>query len=280
MLYNLHEVLPKASQQKYAVAAPNVFNLETVETSIRIADELKSPVIVSYYEMEDDDIIFEIARMTEFFACKYSNASVVLHLDHGKSFHSIIRAIRAGFTSVMIDRSQCTFAENAEETQEICKIAHAVGVTVEAELGHVGAGASYEEERESGLTRVHEVSKFINMTGIDCLAPAIGTAHGPYKGKPKLDFNLLKEIKEAANIPLALHGGSSTGDENLKKTIEMGINKVNIFSDLSFSGVEKMRQVFSKKENPHIMELFAAGAQGYGEMLQHYIKLFGSAGKA
>ncbi len=280
MLYNLHEVLPKASQQKYAVAAPNVFNLETVETSIRIADELKSPVIVSYYEMEDDDIIFEIASMTEFFARKYSNASVVLHLDHGKSFHSIIRAIRAGFTSVMIDRSQCTFAENAEETQEICKIAHAVGVTVEAELGHVGAGTSYEEERESGLTRVHEVKKFIDMTGIDCLAPAIGTAHGPYRGEPKLDFNLLKEIKEAANIPLALHGGSATGDANLKKTIELGINKINIFSDLSFSGVGEIKKCMEAKDHPHIMEVFAAGAGGYGEKLKHYINLFSSSGKA
>jgi len=276
MLIRMDAILRKAQDEHYGVAAPNVFNLETIVAAVRVAHDLRSPIIIDYGEMVDDGSIYEIADIVRFYAAKYPEVPVALNLDHGKTFDSAVRALKAGFTSVMVDRSQAPFEDNVRETAEICKMAHAVGASVEAELGHVGQGVRYDEDRDRGLTRVEDAVKFVELTGVDCLAVAIGTAHGRYVGTPRLDLDRLVALKAAVSVPLVLHGGSSTGDENLKKAVQLGISKINLFTDLSNAGVESLKKYLAGVEYPDLVSAFAAGARGYGDMLTHYCKLFGS----
>lgn len=292
MLVSMAEILNKAKEEGYGVAAPNVLNLETVEAVFEAARELKAPVIIDHAGMENMEIISEITR---FYERKYPEVVVALNLDHGGEYEEIIYAIRSGFTSVMIDRSTLPYEENVAEVKEIVKIAHAVGVSVEAELGHVGLGYEYEETRDAGLTKPDEAVRFVKETGVDCLAVAIGTSHGTYKGTPYLDFDLLRELSQKLDVPLVLHGGSGTGDENLRKAVELGIQKINLFTDLSNAGVQNIIEYVTKdiSEQEHIKELgefgiksinlheaFKEGVKGYKKALMHYMKLFNSVGKA
>jgi fructose-bisphosphate aldolase class II len=217
-----------------------------------------------------------------------------LNLDHGGSYEEIVAAIRAGFTSVMIDRSKLPYKQNVEEVKEIVKIAHHVGVSVEAELGHVGMGYEYESTRDSGLTKPEEAISYIEETGVDCLAVAVGTSHGTYSGEPHLEFELLEKLNSMIDIPLVLHGGSGTGDENLKKAVKIGIQKVNLFTDLSNAGLGVLKDYLmidrTKMEhdrelgefgnkNANLIETFLKGTEGYKQALKHYMTLFESNGK-
>ena len=156
----------------------------------------------------------ETGEIAKFYARKYPEAVVALHLDHGGAFEEIMQALRSGYTSVMIDRSKLPYEENVREVREVVRIAHAMGVSVEAELGHVGTGTEYDKTRDSGLTHKEEARRFVEETGVDALAVAIGTSHGVYQGTPRLEFELLKEIAALVDVPLVLHGGSGTGDDN------------------------------------------------------------------
>lgn len=196
----------------------------------------------------------------------------------------------------MIDRSKLPFEENVREVREVVRIAHAMGVSVEAELGHVGTGTEYDKTRDSGLTHKEEARRFVEETGVDALAVAVGTSHGVYKGTPKLEFELLREIASLVTVPLVLHGGSGTGDENLKKCIACGIQKINLFTDMANPAGEAMALYMrgESSEEPDIsaaLEMFSGkkknyyvapmvGAEVYQRKLEHYIRLFGSAGKA
>lgn len=175
----------------------------------------------------------------------------------------------------MVDRSTLPYDENVAQVKELVKIAHAVGVSVEAELGHVGQGASYAADRDAGLTDPAQAQKYIEDTGIDMLAVAVGTAHGEYIGIPHIDFDRLVAIKKATNnFPLVLHGGSGTGDENLAKACKLGINKVNIYTDLAKAAVKKV------KESPAPGMIWKAISDGITEQIGYYIELFGGKGKA
>ena len=196
MIISMGEMLGKAKKEGYGVAAPNVFNRETIEASFLAAGKLKAPVILDVASVHG---IYECADLARFYAARYPEVPVAVNLDHGGAFEDIIQAIHAGFSSVMIDRSTLLYEENVREVKEIVKVAHAVGVSVEAELGHVGQGDEYEETRDAGLTKLEEAQSYVEETGIDCLAVAVGTSHGVYKGTPHLEFELLstlsKEIK-------------------------------------------------------------------------------------
>jgi fructose-bisphosphate aldolase, class II len=273
MLVPMSVILNKVREEGYGIVAPNVYSADTIEGAFQSAHELKSPLIMDCYEVLDLEMA---AYMAQFYSKRYPNVTTALNLDHGKSFDSAVRAIKYGFTSVMVDRSQLPFEENVRQTSEIVKMAHAVGLSVEAELGCVGQGESYDKDRDAGLTKVEEALEFVRKTEVDCLAIAIGTAHGRYIGMPKLDFERLESLREAVPVPLVLHGGSSTGDENLKKAVQNGITKVNIGTDLRTNGGILVKEYVSKAEYPNLVEVYAEGVKGYKEMLKHYMRLFGS----
>ena len=175
----------------------------------------------------------------------------------------------------MVDRSTLPYEQNVAEVKDLVKVAHALGVSVEAELGHVGQGASYAADRDAGLTKPEEAVKYIEDTGIDMLAVAVGTAHGEYVGTPHIDFDRLVEIKKATNgFPLVLHGGSGSGDENLKKACQLGINKVNIYTDLAKAAVRQIN------EDGVPGMIWNSITNGIVKQISYYIELFGGKDKA
>ena len=178
----------------------------------------------------------------------------------------------------MVDRSQEPYEVNARETKELVKIAHAVGVTVEAELGHVGSGENYDVDGYTGLTDPEEALKFIQETGVDCLAVAVGTAHGVYKGEPNIRFELLEELTNTLKIPLVLHGGSGSGDENLARCAKLGICKVNLSNDLRKAAIEELTNQDLSGNAVYGMYRFLG--TGYKNKVKHYMHVLGSEGKA
>lgn len=292
MIVTMDQILKKAKQDGYGVAAPNVWDRFTVKSVFEAARELKAPVVIDCAGIHD---IEETADLDKFYEKKFPEVTAALNLDHGGDFEEIVAAVRFGFSSVMVDRSTLSLEENIKEVKEIVKIAHASGISVEAELGHVGQGFEYEQTRDSGLTRKEEAKRFVEETEVDCLAVSVGTSHGTYKGTPKLEFGLLGELHTLLEIPLVLHGGSGTGDENLKKAVQTGIQKVNLCTDLSNAGLTKLKSYLgidyeSMEKNGSLGEFGNPAANmwdvsktmagGYKEELKRYMILFGSDGRA
>lgn len=292
MIIPMHELLKEAKKGGYGVAAPNVFNRETIEACFLAAKELRAPIILDVAGVHG---IYECAELARFYERRYPEVQVALNLDHGGPFEDIANAIRAGFSSVMIDRSQSSFEDNVKETAEIVKFAHACGISVEAELGHVGQAFEYDKTRDSGLTRPEEAADFLAQTNVDCLAVAVGTSHGVYQGECKIDFPLLDTLAAQIDQPLVLHGGSGSGDDNLRKTIEHGIQKVNLNTDLVMAGLDAMEASYANNleikvpkgvdtdefttKRMNMQQLFAVGADAYKNKLMHYMKLFKSEGR-
>lgn len=292
MIIPMHEMLKEAKKGGYGVAAPNVFNRETIEACFLAAKELRAPIILDVAGVHG---IYECADIAHFYERRYPEIPVALNLDHGGPYGDIVNAIKAGFSSVMIDRSQSSFEDNVKETAEIVKIAHACGISVEAELGHVGQAYEYDQTRDSGLTRPEEAAEFLKQTDVDCLAVAVGTSHGVYKGECKIDFQLLDTLASQIDQPLVLHGGSGSGDKNLQKTIENGIQKVNLNTDLVMAGLDRIQESFENNleikvpkgvdtdefitKRMNMQQLYAVGAEGYKTKLMHYMKLFKSEGR-
>ena len=204
MLVTLKEILTKAKQENYAVPACNIDNEHNLRAAIEAAEEMNTGIILNTTPVANPDlesfgrIAVDLARR--------SRVKIALNLDHGKTFEDCLLGIRAGYTSIMIDRSLLPFEENIREVQEMVRICHALGISVEAELGHVGVGEQYHTDGHQAFTRVEEAVEYVKQTGVDALAVAIGTAHGVYKGTPQIHFDLLHELKDALDIPLVLHG--------------------------------------------------------------------------
>ncbi|CUH95296.1 hypothetical protein P22_1366 [Propionispora sp. 2/2-37] len=273
MLVNLKTVLYDAKEKKYGVPAANVWNEGTVKAAIATAEKYRSPIILALYPAMAD--ILEFGPVAVRHAMR-SSVPVVVHLDHGQEFSDAIKAVRAGFTSIMVDRSTCPYEQNVAEVKEIVKIAHAIDISVEAELGHVGKGCDYEKIKNEGLTDLAEAQSFVRETGIDCLAVAVGTSHGLYSGIPEIQFERLDRLNQAIAIPLVLHGCSGTGDENLKKAIQFGITKLNLYTDLDRAGCALLDRYCSRKKIANMMEAETAILEGYAQKLRYYIELFGS----
>lgn len=273
MLVNMKDMLAEAKLNNYAVPATNIDNEHNLRAAIQAAEEMNSPLILNVTPVANPDIEYFGRIATDLI--RRSPCEIVLNLDHGKTFDQCMRGIQAGFTNIMIDRSTLPFEQNVKETAEMVKIAHALGCTVEAELGHVGFGNQYEVDGYSGLTQVSEAKEFVERTGVDALAVAIGTAHGVYKGNPEIRFELLHQLKDELPIPLVLHGGSGTGDENLERCAHEGINKINLSNDLKRSAIENlMSKDLSGNE---VYNLYPLLAEGFKNKIEHYIKLFGCA---
>ena len=287
MLVTLKELLDQAKVEHKAVGAFNGTTLEAIRGIIQAAEELNAPVILQHAQSHDDLIdLEEIGPVMKYYA-ERAKVPVALHLDHGSSFERCVQALRLGFTSVMYDASAKSFEENAAETAEIVKIAHAVGASVEAELGHIftsevvqgeGAGADSTDDYEdldNIYTDPEVAKKFVEMTNVDCLAVAFGTTHGVYLTEPKLDLPRVARLREATNIPLVMHGGSGVSDEDYAVAIENGICKVNYYTYMNTAGGKASKEYWADDSKPLFYDSMSLVAtEAIKEDVKRAIKVF------
>ena len=278
MLVNLNEVLKKAQKEKYAVGLFNTTDTDMLQAVIEAAEESNSPVILGTAEVLLPYGELKLIAPSVIAAAKRASVPVVVHYDHGLTFERCLEALQLGFSSVMFDGSAKAYGQNIEETKEIVKIAHAFGASVEGEIGHVGEAAQGDESLENMYTTAAEAKEYLENTGVDALAVAIGSAHGVYKKKPKLNIERLKEIADAVSVPLVLHGGSGLSDDDFKNTIREGIAKVNIFTDLCLAGERAMKDGAEKKLG--YLETRNLKVEYIKEAVKHKMSLFGSVNKA
>ena len=269
MLVKLNEILAKAEKGGYAVPAFNVYNMETVMGVIRAAEESNAPVILqSYSRLFTNEEAYFLAPVI-LAAAQQAKVPVCFHLDHGAGMHEVVKAVRYGCTGIMIDASACVLEENIAITQQVSELCSAVDIPVEGELGHVG---SVNDAVMDEYTNPAEALEYVEKTHVSALAVLVGTAHGRYKKAPKLDIERIKEIKDAVQIPLVLHGGSGVPDDQIKAAIEAGIRKVNFGTDLCYSFLDA---VFAGSRDKIAIDMFmkdvipnvAAFAKGKMELL-------------
>jgi len=251
VLYTGKSILDVANEHNFAIPAFNISDWAMFNGVMDISEELAAPVIIAIHPDEVAHITTDLIPAMHSRA-HHSCVPVAIHWDHGGTYEQIIQAIKAGFTSVMIDASLLPFEENVALTKKVVDAAHAVGIQVEGELGTIGANDSYGESGAAQIiyTNTADAVRFIEETGVDSLAIAIGTSHGLYPAdkNPELRHDLLQEIKAATGIPLVLHGGSANPDGELRKAVELGINKINISSDIKVSYHNRMREVLGTDE--------------------------------
>ncbi|KIQ93178.1 putative fructose-bisphosphate aldolase [Anoxybacillus thermarum] len=283
-LVSMTEMLKQALAGKYAVGQFNINNLEWTQAILAAAEEEKSPVILGVSEgaarymggfktivnmvkglMEDMNITVPVA----------------IHLDHGSSFEKCKAAIDAGFTSVMIDASHHPFEENVEITSKVVEYAHARGVSVEAELGTVGGQEDDVVAEGIIYANPDECEELVKRTGIDCLAPALGSVHGPYKGEPKLGFKEMEEIRDRTGVPLVLHGGTGIPTEQIQRAISLGTSKINVNTENQMAFTKVVREVLAKDEKVYDPRKFLGpGRDAIKETVIGKMREFGSSGKA
>ena len=285
-LVNLKEMLQDASRGKYAVGMFDVSDLEMIRAVVEEADALRSPVMLGALapDLEGDrlDYWFALAKM----AAEKASVPVCIHLDHANTLDQVMRAANVGFTSVMLDASASPFEENISRSREVVDAVKSRGITVEAELGHVGNGwVGSGEGSESGpdmLTEPEKVGEFVERTQVDALAVSIGTAHGVYIKAPELDIARLDKIKSYSDIPLVLHGGSGTPEDQMNQAIAHGICKVNIYSELltawNTAMLNELKQLPHMAAWPAVLRKKPDAAMR--EVIRQKIKFFGSNGKA
>ena len=274
MLVNLDTVLKDAQKKGYGVGLFNTTDTDMLQAVIEAAEEENSPVIIGTAEVLLPYGELALIAPSVIAAAKRASVPVVVHYDHGLTFDRCMEALKLGFSSVMFDGSAKPYNENIECTREIVKIAHAFGATVEGEIGHVGEAASGDNSHTDMYTTVDEAKQYLCDTGVDALAIAIGTAHGAYKQKPKLDFERLKAIRNAVDVPLVLHGGSGLSDDDFKKSVKCGISKINIFTDLCLAGDAAM------KENLGYLEMRNKKVEMIKQTAKRKMQLFGCSGRA
>lgn len=275
MLVSMIESMKLAREKHYCVPALGIANEHNLRAVLDAAEEKRSPVILLVMYGNNPDIEYFGRIITDLALRATVPVSVVL--DHGAEYEHAIAAIRGGFTDIMIDRSSLPYEENVAQVKELVKVAHAVGVGVEAELGHVGFLGDLSQ---NVFTVPSEAVSYVKETDIDALAVAIGTSHGKYKGKPDLQFDLLKELREKVPVPLVLHGGSGTGDDNLRKACELGITKLNVAYELYHGALEEIRSEAFKNDPWAEYGLYAYMAKGIKKVAMHTMDICGSAGKA
>ena len=278
MLVNLNEVLKKAQKGKYAVGLFNTTDTDMLQAVIEAAEESDSPVILGTAEVLLPYGELKLIAPSVIAAAKRAKVPVVVHYDHGLTFDRCIEALKLGFSSIMFDGSAKPYEQNIAETREMVKIAHAFGATVEGEIGHVGEAAKEDNLLTDMYTTPEEAKAYLEATGVDALAVAIGSAHGVYKKKPMLNIERLKEISGAVKVPLVLHGGSGLSDDDFKNTIRNGIAKVNIFTDLCLAGERAMKDGEEKKLG--YLETRNLKVDYIKEAVKHKMSLFGSVNKA
>ncbi len=285
MLVNMNHVLRPAKQNHYAVGLFNAVNLELARGIINAAECSRSPVIMGTAEVllpygPLEEVSYYLIPMA-----KKANVPVVVHLDHGLSYDTCIQALKLGFTSVMYDCSTDSYEENVRKVKEMADIAHSYGATIEGELGHVGdnegsaEGSSHLADPSKYFTDPKLAKDFVDKTGVDALAIAVGNAHGAYKLPPKLDFERIRTIANTVDVPLVLHGGSGLTDNDFRQAIKEGISKVNIFTDINVAAVEAEFKKFTSMDKG-LIDLIPAAVEAVKQESMKKMKLFSSDGKA
>lgn len=285
MLVNLNDVLRPAREHRYAVGLFNAVNLELARGIINAAEATRSPVIMGTAEVllpygPLEEVSYYLIPMA-----KKASVPVVVHLDHGLSYDLCIKALKLGFSSIMYDCSTDSYEENVRKVKEMADIAHSYGATIEGELGHVGdnegsaEGSSHLADPSAFFTDPKMSKDFVDRTGVDALAIAVGNAHGAYKFPPKLDFERIRTIANTVDVPLVLHGGSGLSDSDFKRAIKEGISKVNIFTDINVAAVEAEFRKFQSMDKG-IIDLIPAAVEAVKQATTEKMKLFDSDGKA
>lgn len=281
MLVNMRDILLPAKEGGYGVGFFNAVNVEMARAIIETAEELQAPVMVGTAEILLP--VMGLERVAEYLIpmAKKASVPVCVHYDHGLTFERCMEALNLGFTSIMYDCSTACYEENVEKVAEIVKICHAVHVTVEGELGHVGdnAGSGKLENPSDYFTDPETAKDFAAKTGIDALAVAIGNAHGDYTFPPKLDFERIQTIAEKTNLPLVLHGGSGLSDEDFQKAVKLGVSKINIFTDIDKAGKRGLEAGIAAGEKS-MMGLIPYEIAEMKKVVKEKILLFGSDAKA
>lgn len=278
MLVNLNDVLKKAQKENYAVGLFNTTDTDMLEAVISAAEELNSPVIIGTAEVLLPYGELKLIAPSILAAAKRAKVPVVMHYDHGLTFDRCIEALKLGFSSIMFDGSADDYETNLANTREIVKIAHSFGASVEGEIGHVGQADTNDNLDCDMYTTADEAEEYVKQTGVDALAVAIGTAHGVYKTKPKMNLERLSEIRQRIDTPLVLHGGSGLSDDDFRNTIKYGIAKMNIFTDLCLAGKEAMEEGLAK--NLDYLSIRNIKVEKIKEAVKKKIELFGSVDKA
>lgn len=281
MLVNMNDILIPAKEGKYGVGFFNAVNVEMARAIIETAEELHSPVMVGTAEVLLPAM--ELERVAEYLIpmAKKAKVPVCVHYDHGLTFERCMQALKLGFTSIMYDCSTSSYEENTKNVAEMVKICHAMGVTVEGELGHVGdnAGAGKLENPSDYFTNPDTAVDFVAKTGVDSLAVAVGNAHGDYAFPPKLDFKRIEAISKKTNLPLVLHGGSGLSDEDFRNAVRLGVSKVNIFTDIDKAGKAGIEAGIAAGEKT-MMGLIPYEIEAMKAVVSEKMHLFGSVGKA
>lgn len=280
MLVNLTEILKIAEEKKTAIGMFNATGFDSLQAVIAAAEALDQPVIIAHAEVHNvyNDISFVGPAMIA--AAKNAKVPVCVHLDHGTSLEMIWRALRLGFTSVMIDASALPYEENLALTKQVTAAAHAMGVSVEAELGRLVTGEAGGKSETLALkpedyyTDPKEAEAFCRETGVDALAIAFGTAHGFYTAQPKLDFEVIKKVAAATGLPLVMHGGSGVSDEGFRKAIASGIRKINYYSYMSKAGYEAAKAEIESGASHYLHDVEFAAMQAMTEDVKKAIRVF------
>ncbi|MDO5570823.1 MAG: class II fructose-bisphosphate aldolase [Bacteroidales bacterium] len=285
MLISYKTILDNAFKDGYAVGAFNCLSLENVIGVIKAAEKLNSPVILQLAEVQFPYSPMELMAPIFLEAAKRSKVPVAVHLDHGQSFETCARAISLGFNSVMFDGASLPYEDNIAITSQVVKMAKAADVDVEAELGKVGDTTEVltnkpNEMNDDIFTNVEQSADFIEKTGIDALAIAIGNLHGNYIATPKLNIKRLAEIREKNNLPLVLHGGSGTSEEDFKSCVHNGIAKINVATAMQMAVAKKIKDYVNNNEKNNYIDMKWLMIEASEETAEYHIRLFESQGKA
>ena len=285
MLVSMKEMLEKAREGKYAVGLFNAVNVEMARAIIETAEELNAPVIVGTAEVLLPAMNLE--RVAEYLVpmAKKAKVPVCVHYDHGLTFEKCMEALQLGFSSVMYDCSTDSYEDNVAKVAEMVKICHAMGASVEGELGHVGdnegsaEGSDHLLDPSAFFTDVSLARDFVERTGVDALAVAVGNAHGDYKFPPKLDFDRISDLADRTGVPLVLHGGSGLSDSDFRTAVQRGICKVNIFTDIDKAGKAGIEEGIAAGAKT-LMGLIPYSIAAMKKVVANKMELFGSVGRA
>ena len=280
-LVTMNEVLKESIAKKYAVGAFDTMDHSLTEAILRAAEAKGTPIMLMVV-----DLIYKMPNYDRFFKylidrCERSSVPVALHLDHGSSFEAVMMSIRYGCTSVMLDGSSLSFEQNIAATRKVCEVAHACGISVEGEIGHVSGHEGNMLDGNiadaSAYTNVEEAALFVCETDVDALAIAIGTVHGVYKGVPKLDYERLRDIRKAVSVPLVMHGGSGLSPETFRLAIQNGMNKINFFTGMSLGATDAAKKIIEERKGKlYFGEIVEAGMNRATEIVSEHIDIFGT----